>query len=89
LSQLYCADAQAKGEYPSFAKRLWDEHNVHLKIEDGDLEVMKEGKVDMYTFSYYMSNMVTTHDVGEKAKGNFAAGAKNPYLELLRMGLVN
>lgn len=86
LSQLYCADAQAKGEYPSFAKRLWDEHNVHLKIEDGDLEVMKEGKVDMYTFSYYMSNMVTTHDVGEKAKGNFAAGAKNPYLEYSEWG---
>ena len=24
----YCGDAQCKGKYPTFAKRLWKEHNV-------------------------------------------------------------
>ena len=31
----------------------------------------------MYTFSYYMSSLVTTH----KVSGNFSAGQKNEYLE--------
>lgn len=76
----YCGDVQCKGKYPTYAKRLWDEHNVHLDITEQDLIDLKEGKVDMYTFSYYMSTVVTTHEVEEKVSGNFSAGAKNPYL---------
>ena len=37
--------------------------------------------VKIYSFSYYMSTVVTTHEVSEKVGGNFSAGAKNPYLE--------
>ncbi|MGC4431557.1 family 1 glycosylhydrolase, partial [Streptococcus suis] len=59
----YCSDAQAKGRYGSYANRLWKEHNVVLEMEEGDLEILAEGKVDMYTFSYYMSTVVTTHKV--------------------------
>lgn len=76
----YCGDVQAKGKYGTYAKRLWKEHNVELVMEDGDLEILEKGKVDMYTFSYYMSNNVTTHEVEDKVSGNFSAGAKNPYL---------
>ena len=83
---LYCGDVQAKGKYPTYAQRLWDEHNVKLDITDKDLEELKAGKVDMYTFSYYMSNLVTTHEVKDKVGGNFAAGAKNPYLEYSEWG---
>ena len=36
------------------------EHNVELDITEEDLEDLKRGTVDMYTFSYYMSNNVTT-----------------------------
>lgn len=76
----YCGDVQCKGKYPSFAKRLWDEHDVHLDITDQDLIDLQEGKVDLYTFSYYMSTVVTSHEVKETVSGNFSAGAKNPYL---------
>lgn len=76
----YCSDAQAKGRYGSYANRLWKEHNVVLEMEEGDLEILAEGKVDMYTFSYYMSTVVTTHKVEDTVSGNFSIGAKNPYL---------
>lgn len=79
-SIFYCGDVQCKGEYPSFASRLWQEHNVHLNITPEDLVELKQGCVDMYSFSYYMSNNVTTHPVDEMVSGNFSAGAKNPYL---------
>ena len=34
----------------------------------------------MYTFSYYMSSVETTHETDDMVSGNFAAGARNPYL---------
>lgn len=76
----YCGDVQCKGEYGTYAKRLWNERNVKLDITEQDLIDLKQGVVDMYTFSYYMSTVVTTHDVKNEAGGNFSVGAKNPYL---------
>lgn len=40
----------------------------------------------MYTFSYYMSTVVTTHEVKDEVGSNFAAGAKNPYLKYSEWG---
>lgn len=77
----YCGDVQCKGKYPTFAKRLWDEHNVKLDITEEDLEDLKNGTVDMYSFSYYMSTVVTTHEVKDKVSGNFSMGARNEYLQ--------
>ena len=77
----YCGDVQCFGEYPTYAKRLWKQHNVTLDITDEELEILKEGTVDMYTFSYYMSTNVTTHKDGEKVGGNMTFGIKNPYLQ--------
>ncbi|GFZ30180.1 6-phospho-beta-glucosidase [Clostridium zeae] len=77
----YSGDVQCKGKYPTFAKRLWNEHNVKLDITDEDLKDLKEGTVDMYTFSYYSSSIVTTHKVENNAGGNFSMGTKNPYLK--------
>ncbi|MDQ0363012.1 glycoside hydrolase family 1 protein [Breznakia pachnodae] len=77
----YSGDVLCKGEYPVFSKRLWKEHNVVLDITSQDLIDLKEGIVDLYTFSYYMTNVVTTHEVTDVVSGNFAAGARNPYLK--------
>lgn len=76
----YCSDVQARGRYGAYAKRLWKEHGVQLQMEEEDREILLKGKVDMYTFSYYMSTVVTTHQIDETVSGNFSIGAKNPYL---------
>ena len=36
-------------------QRFFEENNVHLRIEDGDLEIMKRNTVDYLTCSYYQS----------------------------------
>lgn len=82
----YSSDVQAKGKYPSFANRLWKEHDVHLDITQEDKDDLEEGKVDMYTFSYYHSTLATVHQVDETVSGNFATGAKNPYLHYSEWG---
>lgn len=76
----YCGDVQAKGKYPTYAHRLWKERNVTLEMTEQDLIDLREGKVDMYTFSYYMSNNVTTHTGQDTVGGNFSHGTRNPYL---------
>ncbi len=76
----FCSDVQVRGYYPSYSWRYFEEHDVKLQMEPGDLEDIKKGKVDFYTFSYYMSNIVGTHDV-EQTAGNMTFGGKNPYLE--------
>ena len=81
MTNWFCSDIQVRGEYPCYAKRFFDEHNIRLKIEPGDLELLKEGTVDFYTFSYYMTNCVTTHTDAAKTDGNLSGGFKNPYLE--------
>lgn len=83
----YCADVQAKVEYPHYAKRIWKEENVTLDIHDGDLALLKAYPVDYVGFSYYMSTVVTTdEDVMAKSEGNLLSGVSNPFLEASEWG---
>ena len=61
--------------------RYFKENSLEIKMEPGDLEIIKEGCVDYYTFSYYMSNCASADPDLEKTSGNLMGGAKNPYLE--------
>ena len=78
----FCGDIQVRGEYPSFIFRYFRENNIDTSfITEEDLKIIKEGTVDMYTFSYYASNCVTVKEDAEKIGGNMTTGAKNPYLK--------
>lgn len=78
----YSGDVQAKGEYPFFARKLWKEYGLDPDFFDADAEILKKGKVDLYTFSYYGSSCETTHQgVAKDGKGNLTMGSKNPYLK--------
>lgn len=77
----YCSDIQVRGEYPSYANRFFEEHNITINMEKGDLEIIKEGCVDFYTFSYYMSSCVAKKADEAKVSGNMMGGLKNPYLK--------
>ena len=78
----FCGDVQVRGEYPSFIFRYFKEHNIDTSyITEEDKKIIKEGTVDFYTFSYYMSNCVTVDENAETTAGNMSKGAKNPYLK--------
>ena len=55
----------------------------HLnQIHQEDDEILKKGTVDFYTFSYYMSNCVSTDpEVKAQSGGNLMGGVANPYLK--------
>ncbi|MDQ0361409.1 glycoside hydrolase family 1 protein [Breznakia pachnodae] len=81
----YCTDVQVKGQYPTFAQRVWDDNNVKIDIADGDLETIKNGTVDFISFSYYMSSC-TSADPAKQGEGNLLGGTPNPYLEASEWG---
>ena len=81
INNYYCGDVQVRGAYPYFAQRYWKDNGIEIAMEPGDLETLREGTVDFYTFSYYLSTAVSTDPAHAGTAGNLIAGVKNPYLE--------
>lgn len=77
----YCSDVHVRGAYPSYAKSIWKNHGIEVKMEEGDDEILKEGKVDFYSFSYYMSSCIGVGPDAVAGEGNIIGGCKNPYLK--------
>ena len=77
----FASDIQVRGAYPYYAKRFFEENGIEIKKEAGDDAILAEGTVDFYTFSYYMSNCVTTDKDAVGANGNLHGGVRNPYLK--------
>lgn len=81
------ADVQVRGEYPSYAKRIFDENNIHLSITDQDKEDLKH-VVDFVSFSYYSSNCASADPTkGEPTGSNMTTNLKrNPYSKISEWG---
>ncbi|MCC8023861.1 MAG: 6-phospho-beta-glucosidase [Clostridium sp.] len=77
----FCADIMVRGKYPEYAKRFFKENGITIQTEQGDAEELKNGTVDMFTFSYYMTFCSSTDPNQENTVGNLIGGAKNPYLK--------
>lgn len=78
----FCGDVQVRGEYPEFALNYFRKNNIDYSfITEEDKAILRAGVVDMYTFSYYMSNCVTVDPNVAVTGGNLIGGAKNPYVK--------
>jgi 6-phospho-beta-glucosidase len=78
----FTSDVQVRGAYPSYMNRFFEENNIVIKKEAGDDEILKEGTVDFFTFSYYMSGCESADPaIAANAEGNLVGGVSNPYLE--------
>ncbi|MFJ6413416.1 glycoside hydrolase family 1 protein [Terribacillus saccharophilus] len=80
LQNYFYADVQVFGEYPRLTLKKLERKGIHIQMEEGDLEILKENTVDYLSFSYYMSLTESAKDGLERAVGNTVTGVKNPYL---------
>ena len=80
-------DVQVRGYYPSYTKRIFADKGIELKIEEGDLEALKN-TVDFISFSYYSSNCISADPTKGKPTGsNMNSDLKvNPYLKASEWG---
>ncbi|MDR3827568.1 6-phospho-beta-glucosidase [Enterococcus sp.] len=80
-------DVQSRGEYPQYALKEMERNGIEIKMEEGDLELLKAHTVDFISFSYYSSRVSTTDaELLEQTAGNIFASVKNPYLEASEWG---
>ncbi len=81
LRNCFSGDVQVKGIYPYYIRRYFERNGISFEITQQDLQDIKEGTVDFYSFSYYMSNCITGQKNAAQVSGNVMGGAKNPYLK--------
>lgn len=85
-SNWFYLDVMARGKYPRYIHRYFEQSNVNIAMEEGDLEILQNGTVDFVSFSYYFSQVSTNVEGWEKTAGNLIIGKKNPYLEASEWG---
>ncbi len=82
----FCSDVQCRGYYPTYMNRYFREHGITVEKEPGDDEILRNGTVDFYTFSYYMSSCQTADPDKQAGAGNIISGVPNPYLKASEWG---
>lgn len=79
-NQWFCSDVLARGYYPSYMNRFFEERNISFEITEEDRAVLRNNPADFVSFSYYQSCVVSTEEK-EKTAGNLVVTTKNPYLK--------
>ena len=76
---LFFSDVMLRGYYPTYIYRQWHDNDCHIKMEDEDLELIRDYTNDFLAFSYYKT---TTHEAGQAFFGDTGGdiGTSNPYL---------
>ena len=86
LINWFCGDVHVRGVYPKYLDRYFKENNIEIKLEENDEEILKEGTVDFYTFSYYSSGCATADKEKLMVNGNLFGGVNNPSLKASEWG---
>ncbi len=83
----FFVDVQARGAYPSYARKRLEKKGVFPRMEENDEKILAEDTVDFISFSYYNSRCIAASREGvEEAEGNLFRSVKNPYLKFSEWG---
>lgn len=81
-SNYFYFDVMARGYYPTYMTPLFQKLNVHIHMEPGDEELLRQNTVDFLSFSYYASQIASVNEDFEVTTGNMAGSVyANPYLK--------
>jgi len=80
-------DIQSRGEYPNYAKKFLERHQITIEMSPDDEKILKENTVDFIAFSYYTSRLASSDPgAGEKNAGNVITTLRNPHLKASEWG---
>ena len=82
---LMFSDVMFRGEYPNYAKSIFDEYGCDLKTEPGDEEILKQYPSDFLAFSYYRTTTFDRFSEHTTTTGG-QQGSANPYLKTTAWG---
>lgn len=78
---MYYTDVMVRGYYSKKVLKALENFKLQLPLLDGDLDILKQGKVDYIGFSYYQSITIGRNVFEKMSAGNIASGASNPYIK--------
>lgn len=79
IMQHYCLDVMCRGDYSKAVYKRFEKENIKLEITDEERRILKEGKCDYISFSYYISKTV-------KSENGKSVIVDNPYLTYSEWG---
>lgn len=80
-------DVQARGKYPNYALKKFEQEGLNIVMEDGDDAILAASPVDFVSFSYYSSRTVSSNpDNYAQATGNLFPSIKNEHLPSTEWG---
>jgi len=81
-------DVQVRGHYPGYAKRFFEDKELHIVMQDGDAKILRDYTVDYIGFSYYSSRCASADPeiIKNMTAGNVFGTVKNPYLKASEWG---
>ena len=83
----FYGDVLVRGYYPAWKVKALEREGITIQKEEGEDELLKEGVVDFYSFSYYSSQVFAAHpEEHGVSEGNQTMGVKNPYLKASEWG---
>lgn len=63
--EYFPADVLLRGYYPGYVWHYFEERNIRIEIEDGDMEILKN-TADFLAFSYYYTRVCDAKSFGEE-----------------------
>ena len=83
MHSCFCGDVQVKGAYPYYALNYFKQHDICVEITEEEKKILKEGCVDFYAFSYYLTLCCSANQDVEKNGHSMigGSGVNNPYLK--------
>lgn len=81
MRNLYFLDSLNGMALPYYAQAYFAKKGIHINVEDGDLELIKQHQADFVGMSYYNSMVSAADDSQlELTSGNVSNAYKNPHL---------
>ena len=86
VNQWLAVDVLARGFYPAYIDRFFEEEGVSFEAAPEDLELLARNTCDFVSISYYQSSVCSTDETAEQTAGNLVSTVKNPYLTATEWG---
>ncbi len=80
-TMLMYPDVMCRGYYPAYTLKAFERKGITLPWQDGDEQLLKEGKVDFLSYSYYFTLVAGKNTPGaDVVNGSLETGYTNPYV---------
>lgn len=85
-THFFYSDVQCRGYYPNYKIKEFERLGIIIEMEEEDEKLLRDGKVDFLSFSYYRSMTVQKNPNPENLQSSIFTTVKNPYLKKSQWG---